>query len=118
MEARQTLRGNVVPKALLFVLAMCAAVALAAAGSFITKDLTSSSAGVNSAVHPAAGTVLRQDNPVQAAPSLIDRGAELQSTAPAGTHVGRSSGNQSIGGPADTQTSGAKDISDRPGFRA
>ena len=50
-------------------------------------------------VHPAAGTVLRQD--AGSAPALLDRGAEGQASqasqaAPVGIRNGRSSGNQSI----------------------
>ena len=74
MEARQTIRGNAVPKALLIVLALCAAALLAVGASFITKGLPSSGSAVNTSVHPAAGTVLRQDWEVKAGPA--------QSTAP------------------------------------
>lgn len=74
MEARQTIRGSAVPKALLIVLALCAAALLAVGASFITKGLSSSGPAVNTSVHPAAGTVLRQDWELKASPA--------QSTAP------------------------------------
>jgi hypothetical protein len=60
MEARQTLKGSAVPKALLVVLAMCAAVLLAVGASFITKNLSGNGSTITN-VHPAPGTVLRQD---------------------------------------------------------
>ena len=74
MEARQTLKGNAVPKALLIVLALCAAVILAAGVSLITKGASGSGSSVTTSAHPAAGTVLRQDWEVKASPA--------QSTAP------------------------------------
>ncbi|HKC19576.1 MAG TPA: hypothetical protein VKE27_08080 [Candidatus Dormibacteraeota bacterium] len=73
MEARQTLKGSAVPKVLLVALAMCAAAILAIGGSFIAKDLAGSGSTVNTSVHPAPGTVLRQD---YQGPSAV------QSTAP------------------------------------
>ncbi|TMF31450.1 MAG: hypothetical protein E6I30_11875, partial [Chloroflexi bacterium] len=73
MEARQTLRGNAVPKGLVVVLAMCAAAALAAGAAVVSKDLAGSGATTSSTVHAAPGTVLRQDAPAGSA--LIDRGA-------------------------------------------
>jgi hypothetical protein len=66
MEARQTLRGSAIPKALLIVLAMCAAVLLAVGASYISRSAAGSGSSVTTNVHPAPGTVLRQDNPVQA----------------------------------------------------
>ena len=66
MEARQTLRGSAIPKALLIVLAMCAAVLLAVGASYISRGAAGSGSSVTTNVHPAPGTVLRQDNPVQA----------------------------------------------------
>ena len=97
MEARQTLTGSSFPKALIVVLAVSATVALAATGAAVSKSFGASGASVPSVGHPAAGTVLRQDNPVQSS-NLIDRAAEDQSqlSAPAGTHLGRSSGTQQI----------------------
>ena len=96
MEARQTLRGGAVPKGLIVLLAICATVALAVAGSVVSKNLAASSATRSVIVHPAAGTVLRQD--AGTAPALLDRGAEGQASqaAPVGIRNGRSSGNQSI----------------------
>ena len=66
MEARQTLRGSAFPKALLIVLALCAAVILAVGASYISRGASGSGSSVTTNVHPAPGTVLRQDNPVQA----------------------------------------------------
>ena len=88
MEARQTLRGSALPKALLIVLALCVAVLLAVGASYIGKGgATGSGSGLSTDVHPAPGTVLRQDNPVQGT-QLIDRGAERPSGT---TVVGRNS---------------------------
>lgn len=80
MEARQTFKGEIAPKGLAVVLAVCATVAVAAAAATISNNLGGSKSSVNSAVHAAPGSVLRQDSPVQAAPTLIDRGAERGST--------------------------------------
>jgi hypothetical protein len=79
MEARQTLRGSAIPKALLIVLAMCAAVLLAVGASYISRSAAGSGSSVTTNVHPAPGTVLRQDNPVQGS-QLIDRAAESSSS--------------------------------------
>ena len=76
MEARQTFSGANAPKGLVVVLAICATVAVAAGAATISNNLGGSSASVKSTVHAAPGSVLRQDNPVQAGPTLIDRGAE------------------------------------------
>src|SRR2546425_12945430 len=103
MEARQTLRGNAVPKGLVVVLAMCAAAALAAGAAVVSKDLAGSGATTSSTVHAAPGPVLRQD--ALAGSALIDRGAEAQAAsqaapilvhAPIQARPGRSSGSQSI----------------------
>ena len=93
MEARQTLRGSAVPKGLLAVLAICAAAALAGGAAVVSKDLAGSGATTTPIVHPAPGTVLRQD--AGGSPTLIDRAAEGQA-APVLVHGTRSSGNQSI----------------------
>ena len=69
MEARQTMRGSAVPKGLLIVLALCAAALLALGASFITKGSSNSGSTVTTSVHPAAGTVLRQDWEVKAIPA-------------------------------------------------
>ena len=97
MEARQTLKGSAVPKGLVVVLAMCAAAALVGGAAVVSKDLAGSGATTSSTVHAAPGTVLRQD--AQAAPALIDRGAEGQAASQASPVLargGRTSGNQSI----------------------
>lgn len=65
MEARQTLTGGFVRKRERMALAIFAALALAGAGAVITKDLGGTGGSAQPVVHPAPGTVLRQDNPVQ-----------------------------------------------------
>ena len=94
MEARQTLRGSAVPKVVLIVLAMCAAVLLAVGASFITKGLPGSGSTINTSVHPAPFTVLRQDYQGPASQPLIDRAAESPAAAPASTH-------HRVGGPQE-----------------
>ena len=95
MEARQTLTGNAFPRALMVVLAICAAIALAALGAAMTRSSGVLGTSVPSVGHAAPGTVLRQDNPARSS-SLIDRQAEGQApiSAPVRSHVGRSSGTQ------------------------
>ena len=80
MEARQTFKEGFAPKGLMVVLAICGTVAVAATAATISNNLKGSSGSVNSSVNAAPGSVLRQDNPVQAVPTLIDRGAERGST--------------------------------------
>ena len=80
MEARQTFSGAMAPKGLFVVLAICATVAVAATAATISNKVSGSGASVQGTVHAAPGSVLRQDNPVQAVPTLIDRGAERGST--------------------------------------
>ena len=95
MEARQTLTGSAVPRGLMVVLAICAAIALAAMGVAVSKSVSVSGTSLPSVGHPAPGTVLRQDNPVQGS-TLIDRAAADQApiSAPVGSHVARTSGVQ------------------------
>lgn len=69
MEARQTMRGSAVPKALLIVLALCAAILLAVGVSLMTKGSSGSGSAATTSVHPAPGTVLRQDWEVKASPA-------------------------------------------------
>ena len=109
MEARQTLRGSAVPKGLVILLVMCAAVGLAVAGAAVSKNLAGSGATESVIAHPAAGTVLRQD--AGGSPDLIDRASEGQASqasqaAPSRVGDGRSSGTQSIedGAAAPAQT--------------
>jgi len=130
MEARQTLRGSAVPRNLLVVLGMSVAIALAVGAAAIARDMAGSSAPTLGTFHPAAGTVLRQDNPVQGA-GLVDRAAQpvqndltralpVQKTgSPAGIHVGRSSGTQSVEGaaPAAASSQPSKNFDEKPGFR-
>lgn len=69
MEARQTMRGSAVPKVLPIVLALCAAAFLALGVTLITKGSSGSGSTVITSVHPAPGTVLRQDWEVKAIPA-------------------------------------------------
>lgn len=122
MEARRTLTENSVPKGLVVAFAACAAIGLATLGAAAVKGLgASSSASTQAIVHPAAGTVLRQDNPVQGA-QQIDRGPGRSYVgAPAGSHTGRTGGNQfqdpSAAGGGDAG-SGAAEVEPLVGFRA
>ena len=84
MEARQTLSGSAFPKTLMIVLVLCAAILLAVGASYIGKGVGGSGSSVTN-VHPAPGTVLRQDNPVQGT-QLIDRAAESSPSAPFRSH--------------------------------
>ena len=73
MEARATLSGASVPKAFVAAVAVFAAMGLSAMGGYLAKDTFGTRAtSVSGSVvaHPAAGSVLRQDNPVQAAAEL------------------------------------------------
>ncbi len=72
MEARQSLRNRPAPMGLAVILAVSVAIGIAVTGTLVVKNLDSSTSGsVNAiapaAVHPAPGTVLRQDNPAAAA---------------------------------------------------
>ena len=78
MEARQTLKGSAIPKALLVVLAMCAAVLLAVGASSIGRNLSGSGSTITN-VHPARGTVLRQD---YQGPSAVQSAAPIQYPVP------------------------------------
>jgi hypothetical protein len=119
MEARQTLRGNGVPKGLVIAIAACAALGVALTGSVIAKNLAGTSVTGTSTVHAAPGTVLRQDNPAisgafHAAPgtvlrqdnpanpgaALLDRGADRGPSAPVAKHAGHSHSNGAINGPS------------------
>jgi len=118
MEARQTLRGNGVPKGLTIVLAVSAAIAVAMGASVIAKDFAGSGSAATGTVHAAPGTVLRQDNPPIGAP-LLDRGAEAGSGAPA-AHSGRSTGSTSLqddgNGSLTSDNSGSYVQPDREGY--
>ncbi len=93
MEIRRTYAGSAVPKVLMVSLAACAAIALAGAAGVVGKSLIGSGASTQTTVHPAAGTVLRQDNPVQQS-GLLDRNAErIQGSAGISNGV-RTTGNQ------------------------
>jgi hypothetical protein len=65
MEARAQFRSaGVSPSFKAFVVAIVV-LALVLIGAYAASSLGASGAGVQATVHPAAGTVLRQDNPVQ-----------------------------------------------------
>ena len=65
MEARQTLGASAGANGLRILLAAFVAAALVGAFALIGRDLGASSGSGYTVVHPAAGTVLRQDNPPQ-----------------------------------------------------
>jgi len=126
MEARQTLKRTEVPTGLKVVLAICVTIAVAAMGAAVSQNLGSSATPVVKVGHPAAGTVLRQDNPVQG-PVLIDRGAERGATSGSssiGSHH-RTGGVQILGDSSAADDSGNGYQSDltralpaeRPGYR-
>ena len=77
MEARASFTGTSVPKLFVAAVLVLVAMGLAAMGGYVARGLNGSGAAVvgSQAVHPAAGTVLRQDNPARA-------GAELPSYIP------------------------------------
>ena len=67
MEARATLNGSSVSKTFVAAVLVLVAMGLGAMGGYAVKGLGASGASTTSIgdVHPAAGTVLRQDNPPQ-----------------------------------------------------
>ena len=79
------------------MVALAASVAIGVAGvaGIVGKSLVGSGSSTQATVHPAAGTVLRQDNPVQQS-NFLDRGAERAQGSAAGGGV-RTSGNQIVG---------------------
>ena len=88
MEARQSYTaGGSISKALVVVIGACVAIGLAGMAAAATKGFGASGAQLQSVGHPAAGTVLRQDNPP------VSQGSSFIGAA-VGTHNGRTSGNQ------------------------
>lgn len=67
MEARASLKGQSVSKTFVAAILVLVAMGLGAMGGYVAKGLGASgtSAAVTQPVHPAPGTVLRQDNPKQ-----------------------------------------------------
>ena len=63
MEARQTLGASAGANVLRILLAVCVAIALVAALAAIGSGIGTSRDSGSTVVHPAPGTVLRQDNP-------------------------------------------------------
>src|SRR5437879_11611747 len=65
MEARASFSGTSVPKLFVAAVLVLVAMGLAAMGGYVARGLNGSGAAVvgSQAAHPAAGTVLRQDNP-------------------------------------------------------
>ena len=74
MEARASLNGASVSKTFIAAILVLVAMGLGAMGGYVAKGI---GAGTTSAqtqvVHPAAGTVLRQDNPAAQASSAPTR---------------------------------------------
>lgn len=83
MEARQTLGASAVANGVRILFALFVAAVLVGAIALMAGDLrTSSGGGSTTQVHPAPGTVLHQDNPVQSqpeAPSIYVQGGRPQS---------------------------------------
>ena len=82
MEARATVSGQSVSKTFVAAILVLVAMGLGAMGGYVAKGL--SGAGVTGSqtqvLHPAPGTVLRQDNPAQ---STSQRASDaIPSTAP------------------------------------
>lgn len=122
MEARQTFAaGGSIPKALVVMIAACAALGLAGMAAAAINGFGASGAQVQSVGRPAAGTVLRQDNPA------VSQGASFVG-APVGSHSGRTSGNQledpsaaansDYGPTADLTRAQPTGASDNPGWDA
>src|SRR5437879_12968904 len=63
MEARASFTGTSVPKLFVAAVLVLVAMGLAAMGGYVARGLNGNGAAVvgSQAVHPAAGTVLRQD---------------------------------------------------------
>jgi hypothetical protein len=73
MEARATFNGSTVPKTFIAGAFVLVAMGLAAMSGYMAHDALKggvTGASANTTVHAAAGTVLRQDNPAQAAAVL------------------------------------------------
>ena len=65
MEARATINGTSISKTFVAAVLVLVAMGLGAMGGYVAKGLGASGASttINAPVHPAPGTVLRQDNP-------------------------------------------------------
>jgi hypothetical protein len=75
MEARATFKGAAVSRTFVAAVLVVVAMGLSAMAGYTARSIFGNGATVgvnNAAVHPAAGTVLRQDNPVQAPAQLPD----------------------------------------------
>ena len=70
MEARATVNGASVSKTFVAAVLVLVAIGLGAMGGYVAKGLSASgtTAAQSQQVHPAAGTVLRQDDPPKANP--------------------------------------------------
>lgn len=65
MEARATIKETSVSRVFVGAILVLVAMGLGAMGGYVTKGLSAGTTGAQTqVVHPAAGTVLRQDNPV------------------------------------------------------
>jgi hypothetical protein len=69
VEARATVNGASVSKTFVAAILVLVAIGLGAMGGYVAKGLGASgtTAAQSQQVHPAPGTVLRQDNPPKAA---------------------------------------------------
>ena len=66
MEARSTLQGASVSKTFVAAVLVLVAMGLGAMGGYVAKGIgASGTSAIQSQVHAAPGTVLRQDNPAQ-----------------------------------------------------
>jgi hypothetical protein len=74
MEARATIRGASFPKSFVAAVLVLVAMGLAAMSGYVARSVFGGTAATLTSntvsVHPAAGTILRQDNPKQAPAEL------------------------------------------------
>lgn len=88
MEARATFKAASVSKTFVAAVLVIVAMGLSAMAGYTARSMFGNGAAAgasNAAAHPAAGTVLRQDNPVQAPaqlPDWIERGITQKPAAP------------------------------------
>ena len=71
MEARAQFRSTQISRWFIALFVVIAAIGLAAMGAYAASRLSAPGASVQTTVHPAAGTVLRQDNPVSSSASSL-----------------------------------------------
>lgn len=76
MEARATFGGSSISKSFVAIVLVIVALGLGLMGGYVAKSLTGSAAATSTQtgpVHPAPGTVLRQDWEQQAQPAAPQR---------------------------------------------